>query len=221
MEMWFMITAANVVIIFLLFYSKIYIAFKYQRDGFNDYIAVDVYIFRRLLSYSMQVPMIEMGDINNALWLKSKIQTGHSQDVTHSKREQRFIKKNIKFYLLHPSRLRHLVRAVRYYTRLYYKFMDKFIALFHCEQLQWKTIYGSEDAGFTGIGTGILWTIKALMITRLQKHVILMQKPIINVKPNFGCDIFKVNFQCIFSIRFGNIINIVRLYCILLSTKGG
>ena len=211
MEIWLIIILANIVIICLLSYSKIYIALQYQRDGSNDYIAVHVYLFRRLLAYSMQVPMIEIGDITNSFWLKSKIKVGKSQDETHSKREQRFITKTAKFYILHPGRLKRIIRLVRYYIRLYCRVMNKIIHSLQCEQLQWKTMYGSEDAALTGIGTGLLWTVKSLMITRLKKHVIVTKKPIINVKPIFGQNSFKVDFQCIFSIRFGNVINAVRI----------
>lgn len=211
MEILLIMILANIVIISLLFYSKIYISLAYQRDGSNDYIAVDVYIFRKLLAYSMKVPMIDIGDISHALWLKSQIKTGQSQDETHIKREQRFIKKIMKFYLLHPSRLRRVVRLARYYARLYYKFMGNFIHSFRCEQLEWKTVYGSEDAGLTGIGTGLLWTVKTLILIRLKNHVTVKKQPIINVNPIFGHNSFKVDFQCIFSIRLGNIINTVRL----------
>jgi len=211
MEIWLIIILANIVIICLLYYSKIYIALQYQRDGSNDYIAVHVYLFRRLLAYSMQVPMIEIGDITNSFWLKSKIKAGKSQDETHIKREQRFITKTVKFYMLHPGRLKRIFRLVRYYTRLYCRVMNKIIHSLQCEQFQWKTIYGSEDAALTGIGTGMLWTVKSLMITRLKKQVIVTKKPIINVKPIFGQNSFKVDFQCIFSIRFGNVINAVRI----------
>ena len=220
MENLFIIILANIVIIGLLFYSKIYIALKYQRDGSNDYIAIDVYMFRRLLAYSMQVPMIEIGDFKKLFWPTSKIKAGQRQDETHSKREQRFIKRTVRFYLLHPSKLRRIVKLGRYYIRLYCKFMDKFTRVFHCEELHWKTVYGSEDAALTGIGTGMLWTIKVLMITRLKNHVIVTKKPIINVNPLFGQNSLKVDFQCIFSIRFGNVINAVRiLYNI--KVKGG
>jgi len=216
----FIIISANVVIIGLFFYSKIYIALKYQRDGSDDYIAIDVYMFRRLLAYSMQVPMIEIGDFKKSLWPKSKIKAGQRQDETHSKREQRFIKKTVKFYLLHPSKLRRVVKLGRYYIRFYCKFMDKFTHMLHCEELRWKTVYGSEDAALTGIGIGMLWTIKALMITRLKKHVIVTKTPIINVNPLFGHNSLKVDFKCIFSIRFGNVIDAVRiLYNI--KVKGG
>jgi len=211
MEIWMNIILANIVIICLLFYSKIYILLQYKRDGSDDYIAVDVYIFRRLLAYSMQVPMIEIGDIKNSFRLKSKIKAGQSQDETHSKREQRFIKKNSKFYIHHARRLRHLVRLADYYARLYCRVMNKFIKTMHCEQLQWKTIYGSEDAELTGIGTGVLWTAKALMITRLKKHVVVTKTPIISVNPIFGQDIFKMDFQCIFSMRLGNVIDAMRI----------
>jgi len=211
MEIFFIVTLANLVIICLLFYSKIYIQLQYQRDGSNDYIAIDVYFFKKLLAYSMEVPIIELGDIKNSFWLKSTIKTNHSQDETHIKREQRFIKKTVKFYMLHPTRLRRVARLVRYYTRLYCRMMNKIVKTMQCEQLQWKTIYGSEDAALTGIGTGILWTIKALLITRLKSHVIVTKKPIISVSPVFGHNSFKVDFQCIFSIRLGNVINAMRI----------
>lgn len=216
MENLFIILLANVIIICLLLYCKIYIKLKYQRDGSNDYIAIDVYSYGKLLAYSMQVPMIEMTDIKNSLWLKSKIKVGHSQDETNIKREQRFIKKTLDYYILHPKRLKGVIRLVRYYTRLYCRVMNKYIKSMHCERIQWNTLYGSEDAEQTGIVTGMLWTVKGLLITRLKKRVIVTNAPIINVNFLFGHNSFKVDFDCIFSIRLGNVINAMR---ILYNTK--
>ena len=211
MENCLIIIVAIIVIIYLLSYSKIYITLQCKRDESNDYIAVDVYIFRRLLAYSMEVPMVEIGDIKDSLWLKSKIKTDQSQDETHIKREQRFVKKTVEFYMLHPRKLGRVIRQVRYYARLYYNVMNKFNQSLHCEQLQWKTIYGSEDAEQTGIVTGMLWSVKALIIARLKKHVIVINKPIINVNPIFGQNTVKVDFQCIFSMGLGNVINAMRI----------
>jgi len=197
---------------YLLFYSKIIIQLQYQRDGSDDYIAVNVYIFKKLLTYNMKVPIIEIGDSKNLFWLNSKIQTAHGQDKTHSKREQRFVKKMVKFYILHPRKLSRIIGDFRHYIRLYYAMKQRIAKTLHCEQLQWKTIFGSEDAGLTGLGTGVLWTVKALIITRLQKQISVIQKPIINVKPIFGQNSFKVDFQCIFSIRFGNVIKAMTIW---------
>lgn len=216
MENWIIIILANIAIVRLLLYCKIYIQLKYQRDGSNDYIAVDVYSYRKLLAYSMQVPIIEMTNIKSSLWLKSQIKVGQSQDATNIKREQRFIKRTVDYYISHPKRLKHIISRVRYYTRLYCCVMNKFIKSMHCESIKWNTVYGSEDAEQTGIVTGMLWSVKELMITRLKSRVIVTKDPIINVNSLFGHNSFNVDFHCIFSIRLGNVINMVR---ILYNTK--
>jgi len=212
MEIWLMMILSNLIIMCLLFYTKIIIHLQYQRDGSDDYIAVNVYILNKLLTYSMKVPIIEIGDSKNLFWLKSKIQTAHGQDKTHIKREQRFVKKMLKFYILHPRKLGRVIKKMRHYFRLYYGMKQRIAKSLHCEQLQWKTIFGSEDAGLTGLGTGVLWSVKALILTRLQNQISVMQKPVINVTPIFGQNSFKVDFQCIFSIRFGNVIKAMTIW---------
>lgn len=215
MKIGIMMIVVIIVISSCLFYSKVYINLKYRRDGTNDDIIVNVYMFKKLLLYSMQIPVIKIMDIENSFWLQSKIKTGKSQDQTQPKREQRFIRKTINFYIAHPGKIRHVIRLFRYCARLYYRMMGNVITSLYCEQLEWKTRYGSEDAAVTGIVTGVLWTIKTLMITRLKKKVIFTTQPIITVNPVFGDNSLKVDFQCIFSIRLGNVINTIRdLYVI-------
>ena len=198
-----------------LFYSKVYINFKYLRNGTNDDIVVTVYMFKNLLFYRMQIPLIAIMNVENSLWLQSKIKAGKSQDKTHVKREQRFIKKTIDFYMAHPGQLGHVVRLFRYFARLYHRVMGNVMTSLYCEQLEWRTRYGSEDAAITGIGRGILWALKALIITRLRKNVVFTSQPIIHVDSVFGDNRLDIEFQCIFSIRLGNVINTIRnLYVI-------
>jgi len=210
MEVCVIVILSNVVIISFLLYSKIYINLKYRRDNSNDDLVVEVYMFKRLLAYRMEIPVIEIKNIENSLWLKYKIKTGQSKDQTKLKREQRFVPKTMNFYLIHPGKLRYVFRLFRYCTHLYYRLMGTVITALYCEKFEWRTGYGSEDAAITGIVTGMLWTGKASMITRLKKHVIFTNKPIICVNPIFGTNSLKVDFQCIFSIRLGNVINAIR-----------
>lgn len=215
MEVFIIISLSNIIIISFLLYSKIYITLTYRRDGSNDDLVVDVYLFKTLLVYKMQIPAIEIISIKDSYWIQSKIKAGQSQEQTQSIREQRFVRKTINFYITHPGRIRYIFRLFRYCARLYSRLMGNVITFLYCEQLKWKTSYGSGDAAITGIVSGMLWTIKGLMITRFKKRVIFTKKPIINVNPIFGADHFKVDFQCIFSIRLGNVINAIRnLYVI-------
>ena len=76
MEIWLNLLLAKIIIIFFFLYSKIYISFTYQRNGSKDYIAVQVYAFRKLLFYSMEIPMIKLTSKEASIWLVSKIKTG-------------------------------------------------------------------------------------------------------------------------------------------------
>lgn len=212
MEFWLTAILVQILIIGLLCYIKIYIVFTYQRDGSNDHMAVSIYALRRILTYSLQIPVIEIDDIKNALWLETKVKTGPSQDKIHSKRERRFVKKTIKMYIANPRKLIRILRRLRLFISLYRHVLDEVIRKLCCEQLRWKTIYGSDDAAIAGIGTGFLWAVKGLMIARLKKHVTLAKDPIISVCPIFGQNSLKVDFQCIFSIRLGNVINAMRVF---------
>ena len=212
MEFWLTAIAAQIVIILLLCYIKIYIRFAYQRDDSNDYMEVSIYTLRRVLVYSLQIPCIEFAGSENGSWLESKVKTGSSQDKIHTKREQRFLKKTIKMYMKNPQKLGQIIRRLRSFIGLYCRILDEVISKLCCEQLSWKTVYGSEDAAIAGIGTGFLWTLKGLMITRLKKHVMLAKDPIISVCPIFGQNSLKMDFQCIFSIRLGNVINAMRIF---------
>jgi hypothetical protein len=215
MELWLIIILAIAVIIGLIFHIKIYINLKYQRDDSNDYLSVNVYVLKSILAYSMQIPIIRITGLKSLFWLDSKIKTGQRQAGVDTKREQRFVRKSARFYMNHPRKLQRIAKQFYHHARLYCYVMDKFIHSLHCEQLHWKTVYGSQDAAITGIGAGMLWTVKSLIIARLNKHVIVTQKPVICVDPIFGHNSFKVDFQCIFSIRLGNVINAMRILYIM------
>lgn len=215
MEFLIMTILSNALIISILFYSKIYIELIYRRKDSNDDLWVKVSMFHKLLNYDMQIPIIEIKNMQRAVWLKSKIKTQHSQQQTKEKREQRFIRKTLHYYLAHPGRLQYVLRLFRYCARLYLRIIGNITIALHCENFNWQTKYGAKDAALTGIVTGILWTIKSLILSRVQRKAVFESKPHIHVTPDFEEDDLKVDFQCIFSIRLGNVITTIRnLYVI-------
>lgn len=215
-EIFIIVMLSNILLLVILLYAKIYITLRYQRDDTTDDLVVMVHLFKKLLVYKMQLPAIEIeAKIKDSDWLQSKFKAKQKTTPTERMPEEKFIRKTINFYIMHPGRIRHVFRLFRYGARLYMRLMGNMIVALYCEQLIWKTSYGAGDAGMTGVINGMLWTIKGLMMTRLKKRVIFIKKPIINVNPIFGADHLKVNFQCIFSIRLGNVINTIRnLYVI-------
>lgn len=210
MEFMLAFLIATIIICCLLFFSKIYIDVTYKREGTNDYISVKVYTIKKIVIYQMQVPIIEITENNGVSWLESTVKTVKSEDETYQNREKRFIKKAAQLYSLHPTKLKHAIKEFQYYTKLYCRVIDKVLQTATCEKLCWKTIYGFEDAANTGIMTGLLWTCKAFIINRLKKHVLFVAKPTIAITPIFGQNQFDVDFQCIFSIKLGNVIKTIK-----------
>lgn len=73
-----------------------------------------------------------------------------------------------------------------------------------------KTSYGSEDAAVTGkYGLAYYGRLKRCYLL-IYKKVIFKTKPLIHVNPIFGHTQLKVDFQCIFSIRLGNVITAMK-----------
>ena len=210
MEFWLTLIIANIIICYLLLISKIYIEIIYKRSSENDYILVDVYAMRRLIAYRMEVPIIKLAESKDVFWLESAIKAVQSQEKNHPKREERIMKKTTELFRNHPRKLRQKMKELYYYTRLYCKAIERILKLVVCEKIYWKTKFGSEDAAITGMITGLLWTCKALLMNRLKRRIFLIGEPDIAVKPIFGYNKFDVDFQCIFSIRLGNVIKAIR-----------
>ncbi len=107
-------------------------------------------------------------------------------------------------------KLKQAIKEFNYSFQTYCRVIDKVLKSATCEKFHWKTVYGLEDAASTGIIVGSLWAVKVFIISRLKRHVLFVTKPDIAVNPIFGRNQFEVDFQCIFSIKLGNVIKTIK-----------
>jgi len=197
---------AELTFIYLLSRVIIYFELKYLRNNDNDYIAVNIYLAKSILLYSMKVPVVEIVKHNELLWLKTEIETKDGKDKTHIDREQRYAKNKLYIYLCNPKKLWHLLKSLKQYTKLYRRFVIKIVRSLNCEHLYWKTRFGSDDAALTGLMTGAMWAVKGTMVTIFKRRFSFTREPVIAVTPAFGQECLEVDFQCIFSLRLGKVI---------------
>ncbi len=203
------IVAASI-IVFLIFLSKIYIEVTYKRNDGNDYVAVNVYALKKLISYTMQVPMVRIVEKSDEFKLESTVRTAVSQEKTDSLRNEKMIKKTDQLIKEHPQKIKHIIQKFHHYTKKYCKIIEKILKLVVCEKLYWKTKFGSEDAALTGALVGLLWAFKTLLMNQFKRRIFSIGTLDIEVKPIFGSNQFEIDFQCIFSIRLGNVIKAFR-----------
>ncbi|MDD4601706.1 hypothetical protein SDC9_05864 [bioreactor metagenome] len=204
--------AAQLLLLYILSKLIIYIDLRYQRSNTDDYIAVNVYLGKTILLYSMKVPMIDLVKNDELLWLESSIKTNEVKVKTHIHRERRFLWNVYKIYFWHPRRLKRMLRSVQYYSRLYRRIVLKLVNSLACEHLKWETKYGSDDAAITGIMTGAFWALKGMLVTVLKRRFVFREQPQLSVSPVFGQPCFEISFQCIFSLRLGKIINATTIF---------
>ncbi len=176
----------------------------YRRNASDDYIVVTVYAVYRLLHYSMQIPALQLARESAAQVIKE--QEDAAQDV---KQEQLAVKRFVKKYVLHPSRLWHVMEEIREHFIVYRRFMNALIGKLTCEQLAWRTRYGMEDAALVGALYGVIWSGKGLLLKRLGQRVPFSVKPVVAVIPVMGKRLWEVEFDCIFTLKLGNLITAI------------
>lgn len=206
MEKWFIVVTSSFMVGFMLSRINLYIAINIRRCGKDDSISIRVSMLSNFVNYNIKIPVIEFTSKDGLILLESVIDTNKEKIKTHPKREKRFLKNVVKIYLTQPRRLRKLMRTIRRYSRKYRKFMTQLFVNIYCEKLYWKTTIGLEDAALTGLGSGLLWAMKGLIVAILHNRIKVACRPEINVVPVFGHNHFEIDFSCIFRIRLGNVI---------------
>lgn len=210
MENWLIAIFANITLAYILSRLIIYIDIRYQLQNKDDNITISVCIFHKMILYRMTIPVVQWNKEGMTVWLESRVKVPDEEVTSHIHREKRFVLYAVKSYLTDPPRLGKAIRFLRYYTRIYRQFINNILSFLHCDRLYWKTIVGSEDAAQTGMMVGAFWLAGNMLITVMDYRIRFLQKPVVTVIPAFGRQQIEIDFQCIFSIRLGNVINAMR-----------
>jgi hypothetical protein len=90
-----------------------------------------------------------------------------------------------------------------------------------CEQLSWGTTVGTGDAAETGVLTGLIWTIKSILLGIVAGYIRWDQSPQLEVAPQFNQAILEIRFHSIIRFRLGHaILAITRLLAHMRKGRG-
>jgi hypothetical protein len=193
---------------YLVLQVKIYIELAYQRQREDDKLTIKVRVLPRAV-YTLEVPFLQLEKQTDIPWIKSELDTSQGKTQTNIRREQKFLKNLANIYLWHPRHWRKLIREFDFYRKIYNTLLDKLLSKTTCEFFSWHTTYGCDDAAVTGLSIGALWALKTALMQKMQHRLRFTHKPKLQVTPAFGRNSFEVDLKCIFSIRLGNVINVV------------
>jgi hypothetical protein len=197
---------AIMIMIFLLLRVKFYIGLNYQRQGANDSLTVTIYCWRKLLFYQMKIPVIAITD-QGRLWVETNIVTDQGEIGSNTEAEIKAAWHWIEQTIRKPRLLLFLLRKLRNYIHFSRRLTRQLLTEVCCEKFYWHTQFGTSDAAVTGVMSGLLWSMKALVLSRLTRRIHFVAKPSIRVCPDFQDTGFTMEFKCIFSLRLGNVMN--------------
>lgn len=214
MDLFLLFIVAETIIYYIIITLKLYFEVMYNRTKDNDELIIKILLFKSLELYRIEVPAIQFKAHADTLlpWLEAQIASGNTPQPpleTHIKREQRFLKKSITLFAIHPKRLHRLFNTLFDWLSIYKNFMKQTISALRCEYLTWHSACGTGDAAATALLTGFLWSVKGNVLKRLKNHSNLAVQPVISIKPDWSSKEFSTAFQCIFSIRIGHVITAV------------
>ena len=206
------LTAIFLLVIFL---TKITLRLSYRRQGKDDHFALGFSLWRGLIQYKLEIPVMEMQAFDQgagkkrtssrpslrlrpAFKIKAEIEGKDDRPLSEEKKQVPFPA---------PARmLDNLRRAIsmlkKYYPVILYLFRHVKMRRFH-----WQTEIGGADPSQTGLLAGAAWGIKGFVLSGAYHMFAAGEtRPVINVAPNFKKACFNTNVDCIFEVRIGYII---------------
>ncbi|MNZ96691.1 hypothetical protein D3C78_1158970 [compost metagenome] len=90
-------------------------------------------------------------------------------------------------------------------------------------QFDWSTDISVSDAAYTATLTGVLWSLKSVLVGLLTYQISFTQQPKLIVVPNFGSPpLFLTELKCIAEIRCGHAIYAgLTLFVRVIKVRGG
>lgn len=167
---------------------------NYRRDGQDDRVIIRV-SWLGLTAYKTNIAAVDL-QTKQAVYPSLRMQTDREEDTTNSH--------NLRNVLEIP-----LTRVIRHFYRMFWRFQPAFVYLaprLRVERLTWHTCLGTGTVDRSGILTGLVWSIKGVIISWFTHITDFRARPHILVEPRFECPGFSTRLNCILAARLGHII---------------
>ncbi|MBO8137906.1 MAG: DUF2953 domain-containing protein [Desulfotomaculum sp.] len=191
------------------------IRIRYQQRNFNDLMTIEMSLWK-LPPYKLAVSLINFSTSTGGAELKYDssvkkpgylIRTVVTTLLGIPGKKDELGSENRIFNLPFSWKKIQRVTKTQKKTFHYYWAAGKYL-LNHvqCRYLKWHTKLGIEDAAVTGVATGLAWAAKTGLLSVLFKLVKPpLQRPELQVKPNFNSKELIMDLDCIFEVRLGYI----------------
>jgi hypothetical protein len=194
----FIALAVIMVLIIAILFLKLIVIIDYYHNKDDDRLKITFKTFFGLIKYKINVPVIKIADDSPALVIKEKIETGPKENDQNKDTKQFSAEE-----MLHSFQdMEHLVKHVVGLHSIIRSFFKKITM----SKLEWKTTVGVSDAAYTGMLTGLFWTVKGSLVGFLTSLLKMKTLPNLMITPDFNRTLNETSFRCMIHFRIGHAI---------------
>jgi len=171
-----------------------YVVFEFNKDKKFDNFVISIFSIGQILKYKYEIPLIEIENMGIKSLLTAK--RGKKEKINRKEKKLFTVSEFIRRYkYFKESNSANLAMLKYLWNRSKLK------------ELRLNIVVGTDDAALTGLIGGILWSVIGILDSYLTNRFKSYKKHL-NVKTNFNAKELKIDFYCIFAIRFVHIIRV-------------
>ncbi|MFX4260923.1 DUF2953 domain-containing protein [Pelotomaculum propionicicum] len=203
------------IFLLVIFLTKITLRLSYRKQGKDDHFAFGFSLWRGLIHYKLEIPVIKMQDYDKEpkkerQWLKPLLWPRPAFKIKaeiEGKSGRLLSEEKKKVRIPGPAKLLNILYNAILKVKKYYPVILYLIRHIKVRRFHWRTEIGVGEPSQTGILAGTAWGLKGFVLSWVY-HMLAagVSNPVINVTPNFKKACFNTNLDCIFEIRIGYII---------------
>lgn len=187
------------VIIFLISMAPLKVKVKYLKKNDDDELVIKVFMIKWLV-IKIKFPFLKMEHYLLKPHLKVTSQAEGIGSLLFAEDKERLLFPNI-------DKIPTLYKIFREKFKLYKPSMLYLLRKTRFQDIRWQTSFGLEDPFRTGILTGAIWSVKNIIISKLdQLTQVSARKTKVQVVPCFTGANLSSYIYCIFDVRIGHII---------------
>jgi hypothetical protein len=192
---------ALILLLIILFYTKVTITVRIKRAKEDDLTHINVVAWGRLIRLYFQLKTIDLSNF-----------TSTQLEVEEGSPNRRF---NLTKEIISLHRIIHIqYKIYKKLSRIYrlHRILISFLKRIYVKEFSWRTVLGTGDASATGSLTGVAWGFKSFISGTLSCYLSFKCLPVFSVHPDFNKEIFETELQCMIKLRVGDaIITSLRL----------
>lgn len=185
--------------------TPVQIAVYYGRIGENDHLVVEMTAWFRLIRRKYELPVVALKSTAHGPEVVARVESVRQTDEVNETVRDMTGRQIKKWYHSYRDALEniHDMRPL----------LQEFFKHIRCTRLEWHTMMGTGQASETGALTGIVWSVKSLIVGILSHSLSLRTIPRMSVQPIWNQACIRTQFRCVLRFYLGHaLVTAAKMY---------